>query len=91
MKQFNIEQDRERGVQQDINKYGLAALGDQLDAGAIQRGIESEGILADREQFIEERDFPYKQVQYAVVATRITVSYTICNLCTTYILGAVES
>ena len=64
MKQFNIEQDRERGVQEDINKFGLAALGDQLDAGAIQRGIESEGILADREQFIEERDFPYKQVQY---------------------------
>jgi len=64
MKQFNVEQDRSRGVQEDVNKYGLAALGDQLDAGAIQRGIESEGVLADREQFIEERDFPYKQVQY---------------------------
>ena len=64
MKQFNVEQDRERGVQEDVNKFGLAALGDQLSAGAIQRGIESEGILADREQFIEERDFPYKQVQY---------------------------
>jgi len=32
--------------------------------GAAQRGIESEGIAADRSQFEEERDFPYKQVQY---------------------------
>ena len=32
--------------------------------GATQRGIESEGITADRLQFEEERDFPYKQVQY---------------------------
>ena len=32
--------------------------------GAVQRGIESEGITADRLQFEEERDFPYKQVQY---------------------------
>jgi hypothetical protein len=30
----------------------------------VQRGIESEGITADRLQFEEERDFPYKQVQY---------------------------
>ena len=29
-----------------------------------KRGIESEGITADRLQFEEERDFPYKQVQY---------------------------
>ena len=64
MKQFNIEQDRERGVQEDINKFGLAALARQADLGAEQRGIESEGITADRLQFEEERDFPYKQVQY---------------------------
>jgi hypothetical protein len=30
----------------------------------VQRGVESEGITADRLQFEEERDFPYKQVQY---------------------------
>ena len=30
----------------------------------MQRGIETEGIQADRLQFEEERDFPYKQVQY---------------------------
>ena len=36
----------------------------QLGAGAVQRGIEQEGITADIGQFKEERDFPYKQVQY---------------------------
>ena len=36
----------------------------QQAAGATQRGIEEEGIAADYAQFKEERDFPYKQVQY---------------------------
>ena len=36
----------------------------QADLGAVQRGIESEGITADKLQFEEERDYPYKQVQY---------------------------
>jgi hypothetical protein len=30
----------------------------------VQRGIEGEGIAADYGQFKEERDYPYKQVQY---------------------------
>jgi hypothetical protein len=64
MGQFNKEQDRGLTAQEKANQYGLAALGAQADAGAIQRGIESEGILADKMQFEEERDFPYKQVQY---------------------------
>ena len=42
----------------------LGTLLKQADLGAAQRGIESEGIAADRAQFEEERDFPYKQVQY---------------------------
>ena len=64
MGQFNIEQDRGRGVQEDINRYGLAAVQKAADLGAVQRGIESEGITADKLQFEEERDFPYNQVQY---------------------------
>jgi hypothetical protein len=64
MGQFNVEQDRARGVQEDINKFGLAALGRQANLGAVQRDIDAEGITADRLQFEEERDFPYKQVQY---------------------------
>jgi hypothetical protein len=39
-------------------------LGKQADAGAVQRAIETEGILADQGQFKEERDYPYKNVQY---------------------------
>ena len=64
MNQFNIEQDRARGVQDDTNKYGLGAIQKLYDMGTAQRGIESEGISADQAQFKEERDYPYKQVQY---------------------------
>lgn len=64
MGQFNTEQDREMAAQEAANTYGLSALRDIADMGATQRGITSEGITADKAQFEEERDFPYKQVQY---------------------------
>ena len=38
--------------------------GDQLRAGDIQRGITQEGIAADIAQFENERDYPYRQVQF---------------------------
>lgn len=62
--QFNVEQDRGQSAQTAANTFGLAALQKQADLGASQRAIESEGIDADYAQFREERDFPYKQVQY---------------------------
>ena len=62
--QFNIEQGRGMEAQTAANQYGLSALGRQAELGAVQRGIESEGIAADYGQFKEERDYPYKQVQY---------------------------
>jgi hypothetical protein len=62
--QFNTEQDRARAAQEAANVYGLGALTKQAELGAAQRAIESEGIGADYAQFKEERDFPYKQVQY---------------------------
>lgn len=64
MGQFNVEQDRGIAGQKAINEYGLEGLASLAGAGEIQRGIESEGVSADAAQFIEERDFPYKQVQY---------------------------
>lgn len=64
MGQFNIEQDRAQQAQDLTNRFGLSALGAQQLAGAQQRDIESQGIAADYAQFKEERDFPYKQVQY---------------------------
>ena len=62
--QFNVEQRMGQQAQDLANRYGLQAIAAQMGAGDIQRGIEQEGITADRLQFEEERDFPYKQVQY---------------------------
>ena len=53
MGQFNTEQ------QQGMGLAGLMA-----GQGAAQRGIEAEGIAADKAQFEEQRDNPYKMVQY---------------------------
>jgi hypothetical protein len=64
LNQFNLEQDRGMTAQDKVNLYGMEGLQRLADMGAQQRAIESEGITADRLQFEEERDFPYKQVQY---------------------------
>ena len=42
----------------------LSNLRGTLEAGGIQRGIESEGIAADKAQFEEARLNPYKMVQF---------------------------
>jgi hypothetical protein len=47
-----------------INQAGLNNLNAMLSAGAQQRGIESEGIAADKAQFEEARANPYKMIQY---------------------------
>jgi len=62
--QFNLAQDRQMTAQDNINQYGISGLQSLADLGGVQRGIESEGVMADRAQFDEERLFPYKQVQY---------------------------
>lgn len=64
-RQFNTEQNRLRDAQRDTNKYGLDALRQMSQFGDTQRNIEKEGVAADYAQFKEERDFPFKQVQYA--------------------------
>jgi len=62
--QFNVEQQRQAEQQQRAREYGLATIGRQAELGGVQRGIEQEGLTAERQQFEEERDFPYKQTQY---------------------------
>ena len=62
--QFNTEQQAAQAAQALTNQFGLAGLQAMSDLGATQRGIEAEGVAADYAQFEEERDFPYKQVQY---------------------------
>jgi hypothetical protein len=62
--QFNNEQNLARGATTDAQNYGMGILQGQAQMGNAQRQIEQEGISADRAQFEEERDYPYKQVQY---------------------------
>lgn len=64
VQQFNAEQQRQQQATQMAQQYGLSALQQQANLGAQQRAIEQEGVMADLGQFREERDFPYKQVQY---------------------------
>ena len=53
MQQFNIEQGQAK------------TLADMMaSAGAQQRGIEQEGITADYNEFLAQRDYPMKQVQF---------------------------
>ena len=48
----------------DERKYGLDALRAQQMGGREQRAIEQQGVAADYAQFKEERDDPFKKVQY---------------------------
>lgn len=53
MDQFNKEQ---------AQGMGLAGL--MSGAGEAQRGIEAQGIAADLAEFQQQRDYPYKQLQF---------------------------
>jgi hypothetical protein len=44
--------------------FGLQSVKSLADMGAVQRGITSEGLAADKAQFQEERDYAYKMPQY---------------------------
>ena len=61
---FNTAMDRAQQAQENINQYGQNILGLQADAGNLQRQIAAEGIAADYEQFREEKDYDYKQLQF---------------------------
>lgn len=62
--QFLAEQGLQKGAAESARNYGLAALSAQGTAGGTQRDIEQQGTAADYAQFQEQRDYPYKQVQY---------------------------
>jgi hypothetical protein len=62
--QFNKEQQERRLDQETANQYGFDVLGAQRTAGAVQRAIDVEGVKADYDQFKDQRDFDYNQVQY---------------------------
>ena len=71
MAQFNTEQGRQFDVdkaseasRQYSADYGLKTAKDLLDAGATQRGIDSEGIAADKKQFEEQQADPYNRLEF---------------------------
>ena len=53
MQQFNIEQGQAKTLADFMGQ-----------AGGQQRGIEQEGITADYNEFLTQRDYPMKQVQF---------------------------
>jgi len=62
--QFNEEARRQMEAQQLTNRYGFDVAKVLQDAGAGQRAIEQQGIGADIAQFEQERDYPFKNVQF---------------------------
>jgi hypothetical protein len=71
MGQFNTEQGRGMDAQRASEAsrvygadYGLKSVQNLADLGAQQRNITSEGLTADKAQFEEQRDDPYKKLQY---------------------------
>ena len=61
---FYKQQDLGRRASQDASQYGFDVLDTQSRAGKTQRGITSEGIEADRQQFEEEKLYPFKMQQF---------------------------
>lgn len=62
--QFNTEQDRQMQAARQAQQLGLDIFGAQRTAGAEQRNIEQQGILADIAQFEQERDDPMNKVKF---------------------------
>ena len=69
--QFNTDQQRKIQEAQYGAGYGLdalkaqqSALDQQMKAGETQRGIESEGIAADYNEFLRQEQYPYKQLEF---------------------------
>lgn len=71
MAQFNAEQNRGLDTQKATEEsrrysadYGLKSMSDLLRAGETQRGIEAEGIAADKRQFDEQQARPYTNLEF---------------------------
>jgi hypothetical protein len=71
MGQFNTEQGRGLDTQKATEEsrrysadFGLKSLSDLMRAGETQRGIEAEGITADKRQFEEQQARPYTNLEF---------------------------
>jgi hypothetical protein len=62
--QFNKEREAEEASRQFGAGFGLKTVDQLANLGNVQRGITSEGLAADKEQFEEERNFAYEMPKY---------------------------
>jgi hypothetical protein len=62
--QYAKERGDEEASRQFGANFGLKSIDQLSGLGAVQRGITSEGMAADKAQFEEQRDFMYKMPQY---------------------------
>lgn len=62
--QFNREREAEEASRQFGAGFGLKSIDQLSGLGAVQRGITSEGMAADKAQFEEQRDFAYGMPKY---------------------------
>lgn len=71
MAQFNADQNRGLDTQKASEQsrqygadYGRSSIADLARLGETQRGIESEGIAADKKAFEDARNAPYEQLKF---------------------------
>jgi hypothetical protein len=64
MQQFNADQNRQVQEAQFGTTAGQQSLKTLAELGATQRGIEAEDVAAQKKQFEEARENPYKMVQF---------------------------
>lgn len=62
--QFNREREADEASRQFGANFGLKSIDQLSGLGAVERGIASEGIAADKAQFEEQRDFAYGMPKY---------------------------
>ena len=62
--QFNREREADEASRQFGANFGLKSIDQLSGLGAVERGITSEGIAADKAQFEEQRDFAYGMPKY---------------------------
>jgi hypothetical protein len=62
--QYAKDRGDEEASRQFGANFGMKSIDQLSGLGAVQRGITSEGLAADKAQFEEQRDFMYKMPQY---------------------------
>lgn len=87
--QFNTENKSTQAANEASAQFGLNTLNALGTAGETQRGIEQQGLTADKTQFEEQRDYPLKMAQYQQgLLTNLPIS-TATNTANNTALGSI--